>query len=167
METIYNFTVKKPDGTLQSLADYKGQPLLIVNTASKCGFSNQFKELQQLYEEYEDQGLVVLGFPSDNFNNQEYADIEETMNFCKINYDVTFPMYAKIDVKGDNMDSLFKFLVSAKKGLFIKGVKWNFTKFLIDRNGQVVGRVAPQTSPIKMKKMIDENLVKNVNTFNS
>ena len=96
MDTIYNFTVKKTDGTLQSLEDYKGQTILIVNTASKCGFANQFKELQKLYQEYREQGLVVLGFPSDNFNNQEFVDIEETMSFCEINYGVTFPMYAKL-----------------------------------------------------------------------
>lgn len=158
METIYDLSVKKQDGNSQLLADYKGQPLLIVNTASKCGFAKQFKELQELYEEYQDRGLVVLGFPSDNFNNQEYADIKETMNFCQVNYGVTFPMYAKIDVKGDNMDSLFKFLIGEKKGLLTKEIKWNFTKFLIDRDGQVVERVAPQTSPLKMKEMIEKTV---------
>ena len=156
METIYDLSVKKQDGNLQSLSDYKGRPLLIVNTASKCGFTKQFKDFQGLYEEYKDRGLVILGFPSDNFNNQEYPDIEETMNFCQINYGVTFPMYAKIDVKGDNMDSLFKFLISEKKGLLTKEIKWNFTKFLIDKNGQVVERVAPQTSPLKMRERIEQ-----------
>ena len=158
METIYDFSVKKQDGNFQLLSDYKDHPILIVNTASKCGFAKQFKELQELYEEYKDRGLVVLGFPSDNFNNQEYADIEETMNFCQVNYGVTFPMYAKIDVKGDNMDSLFKYLIGEKKGLLTKEIKWNFTKFLIDRNGQVVERVAPQISPLKMKKMIEQTV---------
>lgn len=167
METIYNYTVKKTDGTLQSLEDYKGKAIVIVNTASKCGFANQFKELQELYEEYREQGLVVLGFPSDNFNNQEYDDIEETMSYCEINFGVTFPMFAKVDVKGDQIDPLFEYLVGEKKGLLTKGIKWNFTKFLIDRNGQVVERVAPKTSPSSMKKMIEENLVKNVNTLNS
>lgn len=156
MDTIYNISVKKQNGEEKSLADYKGKPLLIVNTASKCGFSTQFKELQQLFEEYNNQGLTILGFPSDNFNNQEYDDIEKTMEFCEINYGVTFPMFAKIDVKGVNMDPLYKFLTTEKKGLITEGVKWNFTKFLIDEKGQVVERVAPQTSPLKMKKMIEE-----------
>lgn len=158
MGTIYDLSVKKQDGNLQLLSDYKDHPLLIVNTASKCGFAKQFKELQALYEEYQDRDLVILGFPSDNFNNQEYADIEETMNFCQINYGVTFPMYAKIDVKGDNIDSLFKFLIGEKKGLLTKEIKWNFTKFLIDRNGQVVERVAPQTSPLNMREMIEKTI---------
>ena len=156
MDTIYNISVKKQNGEEKSLADYKGKPLLIVNTASKCGFSTQFKELQQLFEEYNNQGLTILGFPSDNFNNQEYDDIEKTMEFCEINYGVTFPMFAKIDVKGVKMDPLYKFLTTEKKGLFTEGIKWNFTKFLIDEKGQVVERVAPQTSPLKMKKMIEE-----------
>lgn len=156
MDTIYNISVKKQNGEEKSLADYKGKPLIIVNTASKCGFSTQFKELQQLYEEYNNQGLTVLGFPSDNFNNQEYDDIGKTMEFCEINYGVTFPMFAKIDVKGGNMDLLYKFLTSEKKGLLTEGVKWNFTKFLVDGKGRVVERVAPQTSPLKMKKMIEE-----------
>ena len=96
--------------------DYKGKLLLIVNTASKCGFTNQFKELQQLYEEYKDQGIVVLGFPSDNFNNQEFEDIEKTMEFCEINYGVTFPMFAKVDVKGTMQIRFLSFLTSEKKG---------------------------------------------------
>ena len=155
MDTIYNISVKKQNGEEKSLADYKGKPLLIVNTASKCGFSTQFKELQQLFEEYNNQRLTILGFPSDNFNNQEYDDIEKTMEFCEINYGVTFPMFAKIDVKGVNMDPLYKFLTTEKKGLITEGVKWNFTKFLIDEKGRVIERIAPQTSPLKMKKMIE------------
>lgn len=156
MDVLYNLSVKKPNGEEVSLADYKGKPLIIVNTASKCGFSNQFKELQELFEEYHNQGLTILGFPSDNFNNQEFDDIEKTMEFCEINYGVTFPMFAKIEVKGTNIDPLYKFLTSQKKGLLTGGVKWNFTKFLIDKKGKVVDRVAPQKSPLKMKKMIEE-----------
>ncbi len=156
METIYDITVKKPNGEEQSLADYKGKPLLIVNTASKCGFASQFKELQTLFEEYNSQGLTILGFPSDNFNNQEFDDIDKTMEFCQINHGVTFPMFAKIDVKGENIDPLYSFLTSQKKGLLTEGVKWNFTKFLVDDKGQVVDRIAPQTSPLKMKKRIEE-----------
>ncbi len=159
MKTIYELAVKEQDGTTKSLADYKGHPLLIVNTASKCGFVGQFKELQNLYEDYHEKGLVVLGFPSDNFNNQEFADIDETMNFCQMNYGVTFPMFAKVDVKGKAIDPLFEFLTSEQKGFLTEGIKWNFTKFLVDKNGHVVERIAPKTSPLKMKKKIEELLI--------
>ena len=155
MKTIYEFSVKKMNGELQSMKEYKGKPLIIVNTASKCGFVGQFKELQELYEEYKDRGLVVLGFPSDNFNGQEFDEIEKTMAFCEVNYGVTFPLFAKVDVKGGEAEPLFAFLASEKKGLLTEGIKWNFTKFLIDREGNVVERIAPQTSPLKMKKFID------------
>ena len=155
MKTIYDFSVKKVNGQLQLMEEYKGKPLIIVNTASKCGFTSQFKELQELYEEYKDQDLVILGFPSDNFNNQEFDDIEKTMEFCEINFGVTFPMFAKVDVKGEDAEPLFTFLTSEKKGLLTEGVKWNFTKFLIDRQGNVVERIAPQTSPLKMRKTIN------------
>jgi glutathione peroxidase len=154
MKTIYEFSVKKTNGEIQLMEDYKGKPLIIVNTASKCGFTSQFKELQELYKEHKNDGLVVLGFPSDNFNNQEFDDIEKTMEFCEINYGVTFPMYAKVDVKGVQAEPLFTFLTSQKKGMLTEGIKWNFTKFLIDREGNVVERFAPQTSPLKMKNSI-------------
>jgi glutathione peroxidase len=154
MKTIYEFSVKKTNGEIQLMEDYKGKPLIIVNTASKCGFTSQFKELQELYEEHKTDGLVVLGFPSDNFNNQEFDDIEKTMEFCEINYGVTFPMFAKVDVKGVQAEPLFTFLTSQKKGMLTEGIKWNFTKFLIDREGNVVERFAPQTSPLKMKNSI-------------
>ena len=156
MKTIYDFSVKKSNGEIQSMKDYKGKPMIIVNTASKCGFTNQFKELQELYEENKERGLVVLGFPSDNFKNQEFDDIEKTMEFCKINFGVTFQMFAKIDVKGSQAEPLFTFLTSQKKGMLTEGIKWNFTKFLIDREGNVVERFAPQTSPINMKKSIEQ-----------
>ena len=156
MSTIYEFSVKKVNGEIQSMEDYKGKPLIIVNTASKCGFTSQFKELQELYEEHKEQGLIVLGFPSDNFNNQEFDDIEKTMEFCEINFGVTFPMFAKVDVKGRQAEPLFTFLTSQKKGMLTEGIKWNFTKFLIDREGNVVERFAPQTSPIKMKDAINK-----------
>ncbi len=155
MKTIYEFSVKKMNGEFQLVEEYKGKPLIIVNTASKCGFTSQFKELQELYEEYKDRGLVVLGFPSDNFRNQEFDDIGETLEFCEINFGVTFPMFAKVDVKGDDAEPLFSFLTSQKKGLLTEGIKWNFTKFLINREGYVVERIAPQTSPLKMRKSID------------
>ena len=159
METVYDLSVKQQDGTMKPLADYEGHPLLIVNTASKCGFSGQFKELQALYEDYHEQGLVVLGFPSDNFNNQEFDDIEETMNFCQLNHGVTFPMFAKTDVKGKMVNPLFEFLTSEQKGFLTEGIKWNFTKFLVNHKGHVVERFAPKTSPLKMKEKIESLLI--------
>jgi glutathione peroxidase len=155
MGTVYEFSVKKINGEIQSLEDYKGRPLIIVNTASMCGFTNQFKELQELYEEHVEQGLVILGFPSDNFNNQEFDDIEKTMEFCELNFGVTFPMFAKVDVKGSQAEPLFTYLTSQKRGMLTEGIKWNFTKFLIDREGYVVERFAPQTSPLKMSNAIN------------
>lgn len=132
--------------------------MVIVNTASKCGFTPQFKELQNLYENYKDQGLQVLGFPCGQFNDQEFENQEETMEFCQVNYGVTFPMFAKVDVKGSNADPLFKYLTSAQKGLLTEGIKWNFTKFLVDREGNVVKRYAPQTSPEKMEEDVKKLL---------
>ncbi|WP_252505155.1 glutathione peroxidase [Sporosarcina sp. Marseille-Q4943] len=158
MASIYDFSVEKPDGVLQSMKDYEGSVAVIVNTASKCGFTDQFKELQQLYEDYRNQGFVVLGFPSDNFMNQEFDSIEETLSFCEMNYGVTFPMFAKVDVVGDNAAPLFSFLTQQKKGLLTEGIKWNFTKFLIDRNGNVLERFAPQTSPTKMRAAIEKSI---------
>jgi glutathione peroxidase len=156
MKTIYEFSVKKTNGEIQSMKDYKGKPMIVVNTASKCGFTNQFKELQEIYEEHKEQGLVVLGFPSDNFKKQEFDDIEKTMEFCEINFGITFPMFAKVNVKGNQAEPLFTFLTSQKKGMLTEGIKWNFTKFLIDREGNVVERFAPQTLPSKMKKSIEQ-----------
>lgn len=156
MSTVYDFTVTKTNGEKQNLSEYKGKPMVIVNTASKCGFTDQFRELQQLFEDYKDDDLVILGFPSDNFNDQEFDDIDKTVEFCQLNYGVTFPMFAKVDVKGPEAVPLFSFLSSEKKGMLTEGIKWNFTKFLIDKKGNVVERFAPQTSPLKMKKKIDE-----------
>lgn len=152
MATVYDFEVKKPNGEMASLKEYEGKPLVIVNTASKCGFTPQFGGLQSLYEKYKDEGLTVLGFPCDQFNNQEYDDINETTEFCKVNYGVTFPMFAKIDVNGDNADPLFNHLKTEKKGMLSKKIKWNFTKFLVDQHGQVVERYAPQTGPEKIEE---------------
>ncbi|WP_339252644.1 glutathione peroxidase [Sporosarcina sp. FSL W8-0480] len=156
MATIYDFSVEKPDDTKQSMQEYEGSVIVIVNTASKCGFTDQFKELQELYNDYREQGLIVLGFPSDNFNNQEFNSMDETLNFCKQNYGVTFPMFKKVDVRGDQAAPLFSFLTSQKRGLLTEGIKWNFTKFLVDRKGNVVERFAPQTSPEKMRVSIDK-----------
>lgn len=150
MTSVYDFDVKKPNGDMLSLKEFAGKPLLIVNTASKCGFTPQFGGLQTLYDQYKDDGLVVLGFPCDQFNNQEFDDIDETTEFCQVNYGVTFPMMAKVDVNGDGADPLFDHLTSEQKGMLSKKVKWNFTKFLVDREGNVVERYAPQTAPEKL-----------------
>lgn len=154
MTTIYDFSVKMPNGTEQSLKDYEGKTLLIVNTASKCGFTPQFAGLQELYLKYKDQGLEVLGFPCSQFHNQEFDNIEETTEFCQVNYGVTFPIFAKIDVNGENEDPLYTFLKSQKNGVLSKNIKWNFTKFLVDKSGQVVERYAPTTEPEKIEKDI-------------
>ncbi|NKE04043.1 glutathione peroxidase [Mesobacillus selenatarsenatis] len=151
MKTVYDFTVKKTNGQEQSLRNYEGKPMLIVNTASKCGLTPQFKGLQEVYDEYQEQGLEILGFPCGQFNDQEFDNIEETTEFCQLNYGVSFPMFAKIDVNGANADPLFAFLKEQKGGLLTKDIKWNFTKFLVDRNGQVVKRYAPTTEPEKIK----------------
>lgn len=151
MKTVYDFNVMMPSGEVKSLKDYEGQPLLIVNTASKCGFTPQFKGLQELYEKYNDHGLEVLAFPCDQFNNQEFDNIEETTQFCQLNYNVNFPVFAKIDVNGENTDPLYIFLKEQKKGVLSRNIKWNFTKFLVDRNGQVVERYAPTTEPAKIE----------------
>lgn len=160
MNSVYDFEAKKTNGTTQSLRDYEGKPLLIVNTASKCGLAPQFKGLQELYEKFNNKGFEVLGFPCDQFNNQEYDDINETTQFCQINYGVTFPMYAKIDVNGENADPLFQYLTTQQKGILSSKIKWNFTKFLINKKGQVVERYAPTTAPEKIEKDIIAELEK-------
>jgi glutathione peroxidase len=156
MKSVYDFKVKKTNGELKALNAYEGKPLLIVNTASKCGLTPQFKGLQELNDKYHDQGLEILGFPCDQFNNQEFDNIDETTSFCQLNYGVTFPIFAKIDVNGENADPLFVYLKEQKKGLLSKNIKWNFTKFLIDGNGNVVERYAPTTDPSK----IEDDIVK-------
>ena len=158
MTTVYDFTVKMTNGQEKSLKEYEGKPLLIVNTASKCGLTPQFKGLQELYEKYKGQGLEILGFPCDQFNNQEFDNIDETTQFCQLNYGVTFPIFAKIDVNGENTDPLFSFLKEQKKGILSKNIKWNFTKFLVDQNGQVVERYAPTTEPLKMESDLEKLL---------
>ena len=158
MKSIYDFTIQMPNGTEKTLKEYEGKPLIVVNTASKCGLTPQFKGLQELYEKYSDQGLEIIGFPCDQFNNQEYENIEETTQFCQINYGVTFPITAKIDVNGENAHPLFTFLKKQKKGILSDNIKWNFTKFLIDREGQVVERYAPTTVPSKIEEDIKKLL---------
>ena len=153
MSTAYDFSARTLDGADQALADYKGKAMLIVNTASKCGFTPQYTGLEKLFEKYQDRGLVVLGFPCDQFGNQEPGDAEEIRNFCSLNYDVKFPLYQKVEVNGDGAHPLWKWLKKEKPGLLgIEGVKWNFTKFLIDKQGKVVKRYAPTDTPEKIEK---------------
>ncbi|WP_028274320.1 glutathione peroxidase [Atopococcus tabaci] len=158
MTSVHDFSVQKTDGSPLSLEEYKGNILLIVNTASKCGLAPQFEGLQQLYEQYKNQGVVVLGFPCDQFNNQEFENIEDTLQFCQTNYQVTFPMFAKIDVNGPGAHPLYAFLKQQKKGLLSENIKWNFTKFLVDKKGQVIKRYAPTTSPADLSKDIESLL---------
>ena len=148
MTTIYDFTAKTLQGKDVSLADYRGRPMLIVNTASKCGFTPQYEGLERLYKAHQDAGLVVLGFPCNQFGAQEPGSEEEIGAFCQANYGVTFPMFAKIEVNGAGAHPLYDFLKSEKAGILgTRNIKWNFTKFLIDRAGKVVGRFAPSTKP--------------------
>lgn len=156
MNTVYDFQVKLPNGEEKSLQEYEGRPLIIVNTASKCGFTPQFKGLQTLYDTYKDHGLEILGFPCSQFNNQEYEQIEKTTEFCQVNYGVTFPIFAKVEVNGTNADPLFKFLKEQKTGILSSRIKWNFTKFLVNQNGQVIKRYAPTIDP----RSIQADLVK-------
>ena len=146
--SIYDFEVKTIHGEIISMSSFKNKVLLIVNVASKCGFTSQYEGLERLYEKYKDQGLVILGFPCNQFMNQEPLSEEEIQSFCSLNYGVTFPMFAKIDVNGEEAHPLFKYLKEAQKGLLgIEAIKWNFTKFLVDKNGVVINRFAPATKP--------------------
>jgi len=153
MTTAYDFSAKTLDGQDQPLADYKGKAMLVVNTASKCGFTPQYTGLEKLWETYKDQGLVVLGFPCDQFGHQEPGDADEIRNFCSLNYDVSFPLYEKVEVNGGAAHPLWKWLKKEKPGLLgMESIKWNFTKFLVDKNGRVVKRYAPTDTPEKIEK---------------
>lgn len=155
--SIYNFEVALEDGTVYSLEKYAGKPIIIVNTATKCGLAPQFEQLEELYQAYQSQGLVILGFPSNQFK-QELASVTEAAEACKATYGVTFPMHQLIDVNGEDTDPLFTYLKNEAPGTVTKAIKWNFTKFLIDRNGKVIERFAPQTSPLKMTTAIESVL---------
>jgi glutathione peroxidase len=145
---VHDFSVKGPGGSLKKLSEFADGPILIVNTASKCGFTPQYKGLEELYRKYKDQGLTILGFPCNQFGSQEPGDEEEIKNFCSLTYDVTFPLMAKVDVNGDNAEPLYEFLKKERPGLLgSKGIKWNFTKFLVDKSGKVVSRHAPTETP--------------------
>ncbi|TMN23853.1 glutathione peroxidase [Lentibacillus cibarius] len=155
---IYEFSARTMDGNEQSLADFQDNVLLIVNTASECGFTPQLEGLQKLYDDYRKQGFTVLGFPCNQFNQQDPGSDDDISVFCKQNYGVTFPMFSKIDVKGNNAHPLFTYLTEQAKGIVTKQIKWNFTKFLIDQHGNVVNRFAPQTKPEKLKTDIEQLL---------
>ncbi|RNF38118.1 glutathione peroxidase [Planococcus salinus] len=144
--SIYDFTVKKPGGEEYPLSEYEGKAMLIVNTATKCGLRGQFDSLEKLYKKYEDQGLVVLGFPSDQFG-QELDDAAEAEEACRMSYGVTFPMHDIVKVNGKDADPLFKYLTENSKGFLGSNIKWNFTKFLIDKNGKLAARFSPKDKP--------------------
>ncbi len=157
MKTIYDFDATTIDGTQKSLSDFQGKVVLIVNTASKCGFTPQYEGLQALHESYSERGLAVLGFPCNQFGSQEPADESEIAEFCSINFGVSFPMFAKIDVNGTNTHPLYRFLKGEKRGLLgTQRIKWNFTKFLVDRSGVVVGRFGPRTKPEALRQSIEK-----------
>jgi len=155
MASIYDFSAKTIDGTEQKLGEYRGKTMLIVNVASKCGFTPQYEGLEALYRKFKPKGLVVLGFPCDQFGHQEPGNEAEIKNFCSLNYDVSFPMFAKIDVNGSNTHPLYKYLKHEAKGLLgSEAIKWNFTKFLVDKEGHVVKRYAPADTPQGMEKEV-------------
>jgi glutathione peroxidase len=154
--SIYDFTAETLDGQPAPLSDWRDKVVLIVNTASKCGFTPQYEGLEALYRKYRDRGLVVLGFPCNQFGAQEPGDAAEIANFCSLTYEVDFPMMAKIDVNGPTAHPLYAYLKTAKRGLLgSEGVKWNFTKFLVDRRGEVVHRYPPTATPQSLEGAIE------------
>lgn len=153
-DTIYDFIVKGNTGEDVDLAQYRGKVLLIVNTASKCGFTPQYKGLESLYQKYKDKGLVILGFPCNQFANQEPAADDEIASFCELNFGVTFPLMKKVDVNGKDASLVYKFLKKKAPGFLFSRIKWNFTKFLIDRDGQAVKRFSPITKPESLESDI-------------
>jgi glutathione peroxidase len=158
-KSIYDFEASTLDGKPAPLAAYRGKVLLIVNTASKCGFTPQYQGLEALWRKYADQGLVVLGFPCNQFGAQEPGDADEIASFCSLTYEVSFPMMSKVEVNGPGADPLWTWLKHEKKGLFgSEAIKWNFTKFLIGRDGEVLGRFAPTTTPQALESAIAKAL---------
>ncbi|MBD5520236.1 MAG: glutathione peroxidase [Lachnospiraceae bacterium] len=155
---IYDYSVKAQDGSEVSLADYQGKVLLIVNTATGCGFTPQYDGLQDLYEKYQSQGLEILDFPCNQFGHQAPGSDEEITDFCQSRYGVTFRQFKKINVNGDGEEPLYTFLKSQKKGVMGNNIKWNFTKFLVDRKGNVVERFAPTVTPEKIEEQIKKLL---------
>ena len=159
MSELYNISVKDIDMNSVDLSSYEGKALLIVNVASKCGFTPQYKDLQNLYEKYQDQGLEVLGFPCNQFGAQEPGTNEEVKSFCDLNYNVSFKMFDKIDVNGSNASPLFKYLKHESPGIMgTEAVKWNFTKFLVNKAGQVVKRFAPKDGESEIESELQKIL---------
>ncbi|QEI08799.1 glutathione peroxidase [Pigmentiphaga aceris] len=156
MTTAYDFSARAIDGSEQPLEAYRGKVLLVVNVASKCGFTPQYTGLEALYKRYRDQGLVVLGFPCDQFRQQEPGDDAEIANFCSLHYAVTFPMFSKIEVNGKQAHPFYQWLRHERPGIFgTEGIKWNFTKFLVNRQGQAIKRYAPSTAPESLSDDIE------------
>ena len=157
--TVHDYSARTIDGEDRKLSDYKGKVMVIVNTASKCGFTPQYKGLETMFREFRGKGLVVLGFPCDQFGHQEPGDENEIKQFCSLNYDVSFPMFSKVDVNGDHAHPLFKHLKNEAPGLLgSQGIKWNFTKFLVDKSGKVVKRYGSIDKPESMIKDIEKLL---------
>ena len=160
MTNIYQFEAELLDGKNKSFADYEGKVLLIVNTASKCGFTPQYAGLEKLYQTYKDQGFLVLGFPCNQFGGQEPGAEEQIGAFCQKNYGVSFPMFAKVNVKGPEAHAIFRYLTNNSKGILGNGIKWNFSKFLIGKDGTVQHRYAPTTKPEELSADIEALLAK-------
>lgn len=158
MTLFYTFEAQSLAGEKISLDLYRGKVVLVVNTASKCGLTPQYKGLQALYEEFKDRNFVILGFPCNQFANQEPGDVDAIKQTCYINYGVAFPMFAKVDVNGENAHPLFQYLKKSLSGLLISKIKWNFTKFLVDAEGNPVKRFGPAKTPESMKKEIEKLL---------
>ncbi|XMB72899.1 glutathione peroxidase [Mycoplasmatota bacterium WC30] len=155
---IYDVSVKKMDGSTIQLSEYKNKVLLIVNTASKCGFTKQFAGLEELYKKYQDKEFVILGFPCNQFLKQDPGTDLEILEFCQLNFGVTFPMFSKLDVRGKNQSELYKFLLANTPKGTGKGIKWNFEKFLINKNGEIVNRFSSKVIPKEIEKDIEELL---------
>ena len=155
---FYDFKARKMNGQEVRMDNYQGKVVLVVNTASKCGLTPQFQGLEELYQEYKNQGLEILGFPCNQFANQDKGSNEEIQEFCQLNYGVTFTMFEKIEVNGENAHPLYKFLRKEAKGLFGNKIKWNFTKFLIDSQGNIIKRYAPTVKPQQIKTDIEKLL---------
>lgn len=158
MTSIYQFEAELLNGKNKEFSDYQGKVMLIVNTASKCGFTPQFAGLEKLYQKYNGQGLEVLGFPCNQFGGQDPGDNDQIGSFCQKNYGVSFPMFAKVNVKGPEAHVVFRYLTNNSKGVLGSGIKWNFTKFLIGKDGKVLNRYAPTTKPEAIEEDIEKAL---------
>lgn len=156
---FYTLEATKINGDVVSMSAYKGKTIIVVNTASKCGFTPQFEGLQKLYEKYKDQGLIILGFPCNQFGKQDPGKGEEIQEFCQINYGVTFPIFDKVDVNGSNTHPIFKYLKSHLSGFLGSRIKWNFTKFIIDKNGKPIKRFGPTTKPEDMESFVKSLMI--------